>query len=105
MQERCRRSRKAKFSMFRFIGGAYERNTGKFTIFPPGPPYLLHEKDFEGAQLVRRTLGRFKCGPIDFLTVKEGEMGGAYGPAFFLPGPTGEEERGSGDGGRVQERR
>ena len=46
--------------MFRFIGGAYERNTGKFTIFPPGPPYLLHEKDFEGAQLVRRTLGRFK---------------------------------------------
>merc|ERR1719506_1609367 len=60
------------------IGGAYERNTGKFLILHPGPPYLLHEKEYEGIQLVKRSLGRFKVGPIHFITVKEGELGGAY---------------------------
>merc|ERR1719160_282464 len=60
------------------IGGAFERNTGIFRILHPGPPYLLHEKDYEGIELKKRTLQPFNLGPIHFITVKEGEMAGAY---------------------------
>merc|ERR550514_533253 len=60
------------------IGGAFERNTGIFRILHPGPPYLLHEKDYEGIELRKRTLQPFHVGPIHFITVKEGEMAGAY---------------------------
>lgn len=67
-----------------FLGGAYERNTGQFRILQPGPPYLLHEKDYEGIELVRRTLDSFSLGPITFVTVKEGEVAGAYEKATGL---------------------
>eukprot|EP00929_Paragymnodinium_shiwhaense_P107762 TRINITY_DN74124_c0_g1_i1.p1 TRINITY_DN74124_c0_g1~~TRINITY_DN74124_c0_g1_i1.p1 ORF type:complete len:906 (+),score=218.50 TRINITY_DN74124_c0_g1_i1:209-2926(+) len=61
-----------------FIGGAYERTSGKYRIFHPGPPYLLHEKDYESIELTERKLDGFKIGPISFITVKDGEMAGAY---------------------------
>merc|ERR1719506_2986046 len=88
------------------IGGAYERNTGKFLILHPGPPYILHEKEFEGIQLVKRSLERFQLlppghtyqlhekdyediqvaprsnlftlGPNTFLTVQNGCIAGAW---------------------------
>merc|ERR550514_1754273 len=66
------------------IGGAFERNTGIFRILHPGPPYLLHEKDYEGIELKKRTLQPFHVGPITFITVKEGEMAGAYQKALGL---------------------
>jgi hypothetical protein len=66
------------------IGGAFERNTGVFRILNPGPPYLLHEKEYEGIELQKRTLAPFNVGPIHFLTVKEGEMAGAYEKATGL---------------------
>jgi regulator of protease activity HflC (stomatin/prohibitin superfamily) len=61
-----------------FIGGAYERTTGQYKLFQPGPPYLLHEKDWEDIAIVKRDLEGFKLGPIDFITVKDGEMSGAF---------------------------
>eukprot|EP00441_Pelagodinium_beii_P017403 CAMPEP_0197664590 /NCGR_PEP_ID=MMETSP1338-20131121/58732_1 /TAXON_ID=43686 ORGANISM="Pelagodinium beii, Strain RCC1491" /NCGR_SAMPLE_ID=MMETSP1338 /ASSEMBLY_ACC=CAM_ASM_000754 /LENGTH=899 /DNA_ID=CAMNT_0043243271 /DNA_START=33 /DNA_END=2732 /DNA_ORIENTATION=- len=60
------------------LGGAYERTSGTYRIFHPGPPYLLHEKDYENIELQERKLEGFKIGPITFTTVKDGEMGGAY---------------------------
>eukprot|EP00746_Dinoflagellata_sp_MGD_P146068 gnl/MRDRNA2_/MRDRNA2_78593_c0_seq1.p1 gnl/MRDRNA2_/MRDRNA2_78593_c0~~gnl/MRDRNA2_/MRDRNA2_78593_c0_seq1.p1 ORF type:complete len:879 (-),score=217.14 gnl/MRDRNA2_/MRDRNA2_78593_c0_seq1:349-2985(-) len=66
------------------IGGAFERNTGIFRILNPGPPYLLHEKEYEGIELKKRTLAPFSIGPIHFITVKEGEMAGAYEKATGL---------------------
>jgi len=66
------------------IGGAFERNTGVFRILNPGPPYLLHEKDYEGIELKKRTLCPFNVGPVHFITVKEGEMAGAYEKATGL---------------------
>lgn len=66
------------------IGGAYERNAGVFRILPPGPPYLLHDKLFEGVDMKKRTLAPFKVGPIHFVTVKEGEIAGAYHKASGL---------------------
>eukprot|EP00931_Biecheleriopsis_adriatica_P102573 TRINITY_DN77520_c0_g1_i1.p1 TRINITY_DN77520_c0_g1~~TRINITY_DN77520_c0_g1_i1.p1 ORF type:complete len:911 (+),score=257.60 TRINITY_DN77520_c0_g1_i1:44-2734(+) len=60
------------------VGGAYVRTTGQYRIFHPGPPYLLHEKDFENIELQERKLDGFKIGPIRFVTVKDGEMAGAY---------------------------
>merc|ERR1719335_2148197 len=53
-----------------FIGGAFERNSGHFRILNPGPPYILHEKDYEGIELKKRTLAPFNVGPIHFMTVK-----------------------------------
>merc|ERR550514_2074691 len=66
------------------IGGAFERNTGIFRILHPGAPYLLHEKDYEGIELKQHTLQPFNVGPIHFITVKEGEMAGAYQKAMGL---------------------
>merc|ERR1719160_371629 len=66
------------------IGGAFERNTGIFRILNPGPPYLLHDKEYEGIELKKRTLQPFNLGPIHFITVKEGEMAGAYEKATGL---------------------
>lgn len=66
------------------IGGAFERNSGHFRILNPGPPYILHEKDYEGIELKKRTLCPFNVGPIHFITVKEGEMAGAYEKATGL---------------------
>jgi hypothetical protein len=60
------------------LGGAYARTTGTYEVFHPGPPYLLHEKDYESIELQERKLTGFKLGPIHFLTVKDGEMAGAY---------------------------
>eukprot|EP00928_Gymnodinium_smaydae_P081827 TRINITY_DN65277_c0_g1_i1.p1 TRINITY_DN65277_c0_g1~~TRINITY_DN65277_c0_g1_i1.p1 ORF type:complete len:1032 (-),score=194.23 TRINITY_DN65277_c0_g1_i1:262-3114(-) len=67
-----------------YLGGAYERNTGIFRVLQPGPPYLLHEKDYEGIVAVQRTLTMFRLGPISFVTVKEGEMAGAYNKSTGL---------------------
>lgn len=61
-----------------FLGGAYDRTTGVYETFEPGPPYLLHEKDYEEIVLQERLLDGFKVGPITFVTVKDGQMGGAY---------------------------
>ncbi|CAE8606170.1 unnamed protein product, partial [Polarella glacialis] len=67
-----------------FLGGAYERTTGTYRIFQPGPPYLLHEKDYEKITMQERKLEGFKLGPVQFITVREGQMGGAYQKATGL---------------------
>lgn len=60
------------------LGGAYHRHSGQYKIFLPGPPYLLHEKDYEQIVCVRRNLGQYDVGPVHFMNVKDGEIGGAY---------------------------
>lgn len=60
------------------IGGAFERNKGEYRIFLPGAPYLLHEMNYQDVVCVDRTFGKFAVGPVTFLTVKDGEIGGAY---------------------------
>jgi len=44
---------------------------------PPGPPYILHEKDFEQIE-VKKIAQFFKLGPLSFITVRDGDMVGAY---------------------------
>lgn len=61
-----------------YLGGAYKRNEGRYEVFQPGPPYLLHEQDYEAVELVQRTIDPFKLGPLHFVTVKDGQLGGAY---------------------------
>jgi hypothetical protein len=45
----------------------------------PGPPYLLHEADYENVELVERVSDVFRVGPYEFITVKDGQIAGAYG--------------------------
>ena len=61
-----------------FLGGVYERKTGVCKILYPGPPYLLHEQEYESVELVQRTSAVFKLGPYEFVTVKDGEVAGSY---------------------------
>lgn len=61
-----------------YIGGAYHRVTGRYKLFLPGPPYIFHNKNFEQIECVNRGFGTFKIGPVQFTTVKDGELGGAY---------------------------
>lgn len=63
-----------------FVGGAYQINTGIYEILHPGPPYFLHEKDYESIHIVERSIANhwFPLGPYRFITVKEGFLAGAY---------------------------
>lgn len=61
-----------------WLGGAYERKKGTYRIFYPGPPYILHEQDYEGIALVERTGDVFTLGPYEFVTVKDGQKVGAF---------------------------
>jgi len=61
-----------------FVGGAFVRKKGIYKLLYPGPPYLLNEKDFEQIELQAITMDPFKVGPYNFLTVKEGELGGTF---------------------------
>ena len=61
-----------------FLGGAYQRKTGVYQILYPGPPYLLHEQEYDAVELVQRTNDVFRLGPYEFVTVKDGEVAGAY---------------------------
>lgn len=56
------------------IAGAYSRQQAQFHVFYPGPPYILNNKDYEGHQVVRRTLDTFRLGPITFVTVQENQL-------------------------------
>ena len=60
------------------IGGAYHRHKGRYQLFLPGPPYILHKKNYENIECVDRTFGRFTIGPVTCITVKDGEIGGAF---------------------------
>jgi len=61
-----------------FLGGVYERKTGVYRILYPGPPYLLHEQEYDSVELVQRTNNIFQLGPYEFVTVKDGEVAGSY---------------------------
>lgn len=61
-----------------FLGGAYKIYTGEYEIFHAGPPYLLHVKDYERIVLVQRKDVKFRLGPIAFVTVRDGFLGGVY---------------------------
>ena len=61
-----------------FLGGVYERKTGLYKILYPGPPYLLHEQEYDNVAIVERNNGTFHLGPYQFVTVKDGEVAGAY---------------------------
>lgn len=60
------------------LGGAYERKKGTYRIFYPGPPYILHEQDYEDITLAERNNDVFTLGPYQFVTVKEGKMVGTF---------------------------
>lgn len=60
------------------MGGAISCVTNMYTLFPPGHTYLLHDKDYIQADVVERTLGLFSLGPLTFVPVVEGMVGGAY---------------------------
>jgi len=61
-----------------FIGGVVQRKTGVYRLLYPGPPYLLHEQDFEHVELVQRMDDVFTVGPFEFVTVKDGQIAGAF---------------------------
>ena len=61
-----------------WLGGAYERKKGTYIVFYPGPPYILHEQDYESISLVERTEDNFNLGPFQFITVKDGQKVGAF---------------------------
>lgn len=61
-----------------WIGGALRRNEGTYDIFHSGPPYILHDQDFEDIELVKRSLQPFRLGPYQFVTVTDGQLAGAF---------------------------
>ena len=61
-----------------WLGGVVHRRTGVYRILYPGPPYLLHEADYEKVELVERVSDVFRVGPYEFVTVKDGQIAGAY---------------------------
>jgi regulator of protease activity HflC (stomatin/prohibitin superfamily) len=61
-----------------WLGGVVHRKTGVFRILYPGPPYILHEQDYENVQLVERVNDVFRVGPFEFVTVKDGQIAGAF---------------------------
>ena len=67
-----------------YLGGAYHRTEGRYKIFLPGPPLLLHDKNYQDIQCVRRDIGGFDLGPVKILTINDGQIGGAYHKASGL---------------------
>ena len=61
-----------------WLGGAFRKKEATYEILYPGPPYLLHEKDYEDIQVVKRDKDLFSLGPYTFVTVKDGSLGGAF---------------------------
>lgn len=61
-----------------WLGGALRRNEGTYDIFHSGPPYILHDQDFEDIELVKRSLQPFRLGPYQFVTVTDGQLAGAF---------------------------
>lgn len=61
-----------------WLGGVVHRHTGVYRLLYPGPPYLLHEQDYEKVELVERVDDVFTVGPYQFATVKDGQIAGAY---------------------------
>lgn len=61
-----------------WLGGCVRRKTGTYKILYPGPPYILHEAEFESIELVQRTDDIFTLGPYEFICVKSGQLAGAY---------------------------
>lgn len=61
-----------------YIACANVKNEGRYMLFYPGRPYILHEKDYENVQIVERILNLFVLGPYTFVTIKDGQLGGAY---------------------------
>lgn len=61
-----------------YLGCALEKKKGTYKLFYPGPPYLLHEKDYDEIDLVERNSDVFNLGPFQFVTIKDNQIGGAY---------------------------
>eukprot|EP00040_Diaphanoeca_grandis_P020572 m.109431 g.109431 ORF g.109431 m.109431 type:complete len:909 (-) comp27957_c0_seq1:190-2916(-) len=61
-----------------WLGGCVRRKTGTYRILYPGPPYILHEAEFESIKLVKRSDDIFALGPYEFVCVKSGQLAGAY---------------------------
>mmetsp|Transcript_33123 Transcript_33123/g.55725 ORF Transcript_33123/g.55725 Transcript_33123/m.55725 type:complete len:869 (-) Transcript_33123:262-2868(-) len=61
-----------------WLGGVVQRKTGLYRILYPGPPYILHEQDYENVELVPRVDDVFRVGPYQFVTVKDGQIAGAF---------------------------
>eukprot|EP00056_Hartaetosiga_gracilis_P006444 m.96660 g.96660 ORF g.96660 m.96660 type:complete len:850 (+) comp12472_c0_seq1:59-2608(+) len=60
------------------LGGAFLKKQGVYQIFYPGPPYLLHDQNYEDISLVSRDSDIFTLGPYQFVSVKDGFVGGCY---------------------------
>jgi regulator of protease activity HflC (stomatin/prohibitin superfamily) len=77
-----------------YVAGANSLLENKFKLFYPGPPYILHSKNYSQIDCVKigdangdgqfnkdddNAEGNiFKIGQVTFVTVKEGWIGGAY---------------------------
>jgi len=61
-----------------FLGGAFNISTGEYNVFPPGPPYLLHQKYYAEIQIIERRRNVFTLGPLTYVKVRDGELAGAY---------------------------
>lgn len=61
-----------------WVGGAWKRSDGCWYELPSGVPYILHQKHWSDAQVVRRTLQPYVIGPLTYATVSDGEVGGAW---------------------------
>jgi len=63
-----------------WLGGVSHRKTGVYHVLYPGPPYILHEQEYDvsEAELRPRNEDKFTIGPYEFVTVKDGEIAGAY---------------------------
>jgi hypothetical protein len=60
------------------IGCATRKKTGQCEVLYPGPPYILNEEEFVDIQVTKINQERFKLGPYEFVTVRDGYIGGAY---------------------------
>jgi regulator of protease activity HflC (stomatin/prohibitin superfamily) len=61
-----------------WLGGCIHRKTGVYRVLYPGPPYILHEQDYEQVELIHRVDDLFRLGPYEFVTVKDGQIAGCY---------------------------
>eukprot|EP01130_Rhizamoeba_saxonica_P004551 TRINITY_DN1857_c0_g1_i1.p1 TRINITY_DN1857_c0_g1~~TRINITY_DN1857_c0_g1_i1.p1 ORF type:complete len:882 (-),score=247.59 TRINITY_DN1857_c0_g1_i1:42-2687(-) len=57
-----------------YVGGARHRGTNEYRIFQTGAPLVFDNKEWTNFDVVERTIGDFRIGPIQFITVSAQEI-------------------------------